>query len=80
MFVLHSGGRTGASTRDYFAFEKFAADKAVFVYPDGEGGNWDLDTPAALQLENEGAAEVFLSGEFMEGIGAFFERRPAKWS
>lgn len=47
VFVLHSGGRTGASTRDYFAFEKFAADKAVFVYPDGEGGNWDLDTPAA---------------------------------
>ncbi len=47
VFVLHSGGRTGASTRDYFLFESFAAEKAVFVYPDGEGGNWDLDTPAA---------------------------------
>ena len=47
VFVLHSGGRTGASTRDYFKFESFAADKAVFVYPDGEGGNWDLDSPTA---------------------------------
>lgn len=47
VFNFHSGGRTGASARDYFAFERFAGDKAVFVYPDGEKGNWDLDTTAA---------------------------------
>lgn len=47
VFNFHSGGRTGAGARDYFAFEGFAADKAVFVYPDGEKGNWDLDTEAA---------------------------------
>jgi polyhydroxybutyrate depolymerase len=47
VFNFHSGGRTGASARDYFAFEAFAGDKAIFVYPDGEKGNWDLDTTAA---------------------------------
>ena len=47
VFNFHSGGRNGAGARDYFAFEKLAGDKAVFVYPDGEKGNWDLDTPAA---------------------------------
>ena len=47
VFNFHSGGRTGASARDYFAFESFAGDKAIFVYPDGEKGNWDLDTTAA---------------------------------
>lgn len=47
VFNFHSGGRTGASARDYFGFEGIAGDKAVFVYPDGEQGNWELDAPAA---------------------------------
>lgn len=51
VFNFHSGGRTGASARDYFAFESFAGDKAVFVYPDGVKGNWDLDTTAAQNAD-----------------------------
>lgn len=47
VFVFHSGGRTGASTRDYFGFGAFAESEAVFLYPDGRGGEWDLESPAA---------------------------------
>ncbi len=42
--VLHSGGRTGASTRPYFDLEKYSGDSAIFLYPDGLDKNWDLDT------------------------------------
>jgi len=47
VFNFHSGGRNGAGARDYFGFEGFAGAEAVFVYPDGLEGNWELDTPAA---------------------------------
>ena len=46
VFALHGSGGNGSGTRDYFGFEAFAADKAVFVYPDGENGSWELDAPA----------------------------------
>lgn len=46
VFVFHSGGGTGAKARDYFEFQTIAEDKAIFVYPDGKRGEWDLDTPA----------------------------------
>lgn len=46
VFVFHSGGGTGARTVDYFGFANIAADKAVFLYPDGLSGEWDLDSPA----------------------------------
>lgn len=46
VFVFHSGGGTGAKARDYFKFQNIAEDKAIFVYPDGKRGEWDLDTPA----------------------------------
>jgi polyhydroxybutyrate depolymerase len=45
VFVFHSGGGTGAKARDYFKFQNIAEDKAIFVYPDGKRGEWDLDTP-----------------------------------
>lgn len=47
VFVFHSGGRTGASARDYFGFAAFAEADGIFVYPDGLSNEWDLDTPAA---------------------------------
>lgn len=46
VFVFHSGGGTGTRARDYFGFANIAEDKAIFVYPDGRSGNWDLETPA----------------------------------
>ena len=42
----HSGGRTGASARPYFDLESRAGGAAIFVYPDGLRGNWDIATPA----------------------------------
>ncbi len=45
VFGLHSGGRNGASARPYLDLESRAQDTAVFVYPDGLRGNWDLETP-----------------------------------
>ncbi len=51
VFVFHSGGRTGASARDYFGFAGIAEDKAVFVYPDGIEGEWDLDSPAGKNAD-----------------------------
>ena len=47
VFVFHSGGGTGAKARDYFGFGAFAENEAVFVYPDGTNGEWDLESPAA---------------------------------
>jgi len=47
VFALHGSGGNGPGTRDYFGFESFAGDKAVFVYPSGENGSWELDTPAS---------------------------------
>ncbi len=47
VFVFHSGGRSGASARDYFALAGIAESEAVVVYPDGLSGEWDLESPAA---------------------------------
>ena len=46
VFVLHGGGGTAAGARAQTDLEKVAAGRALFVYPDGTSGNWDLDTPA----------------------------------
>lgn len=45
VFVFHSGGGTGERARSYFDFESFAGDEAIFVYPDGNHGEWNLDAP-----------------------------------
>lgn len=47
VFVLHSGGGTGARTRSYFDFSSFAGSDAIFLYPDGRRGSWDLDSETA---------------------------------
>src|SRR5262249_32275710 len=45
VFVFHGSNGTSQSARATFGFENIAGDKAVFVYPQGEG-DWDLDDPA----------------------------------
>jgi polyhydroxybutyrate depolymerase len=47
VFGFHSGGRTGASARPYFDLEGRSGGAAIFVYPDGVRGNWDLNTAYA---------------------------------
>lgn len=47
VFVLHGGGGTSAGARTQTDLEKVSGGKALFVYPDAIGGNWDLDAPAA---------------------------------
>ena len=44
VFVFHGGGGTGKNERQYFGLEEIAAGNAIFAYPDGKGGDWDLDT------------------------------------
>lgn len=52
VFVLHSGGGTGASARSYFAFDQLGVEeKAVIVYPDAVSKNWDLDSPSATNRD-----------------------------
>jgi enoyl-CoA hydratase/carnithine racemase len=38
-----------------------------------------LPLEEALEVETDGAAEVFLSRDFFEGVQAFFEKRPPRW-
>ncbi len=45
--VLHGGGGSGIAARTQTDLEKVAAGQAVFAYPEGVGGNWDLDAPAS---------------------------------
>jgi polyhydroxybutyrate depolymerase len=47
VFVLHGGGGNGTGARTQTDLEKVAGGRAIFVYPEGVGGNWNLDAPAA---------------------------------
>jgi polyhydroxybutyrate depolymerase len=47
VYVLHGHGGNGAQARSALDLEGVAAGHAFFLYPDGIGGGWDLDTPAA---------------------------------
>jgi polyhydroxybutyrate depolymerase len=42
--VFHGSGGTAENARNTFSFENISADGAVFVYPNGQGNQWDLDT------------------------------------
>ncbi len=47
VFVFHGGGGNSAGARAQTDLEKQAGGRAIFVYPDGTGGAWDLDAPTA---------------------------------
>jgi polyhydroxybutyrate depolymerase len=42
VFAYHGSGGNGSGLRGYFGLEAASAGKAIFVYPDGVGGIWDL--------------------------------------
>jgi polyhydroxybutyrate depolymerase len=44
IYVLHGHGGTGVQARSSFDLEGPSGGKALFLYPDGIGGGWDLDT------------------------------------
>jgi polyhydroxybutyrate depolymerase len=41
--VLHGGGGNAAGARNQTDLEKVAQGRAIFVYPDAVGGNWNLE-------------------------------------
>lgn len=47
VYVLHGHGGSGAQVRGAFDLEQAANGRAIFVYPDGLNGGWDLDSPAS---------------------------------
>jgi polyhydroxybutyrate depolymerase len=42
VFVFHGAGGTGENIHGWFKLEQAASGAALFVYPDGLGGIWDL--------------------------------------
>jgi polyhydroxybutyrate depolymerase len=51
VFVLHGHGGSGAQARASFDLEAASGGKGIFVYPDGIGGGWDLDSPASKNAD-----------------------------
>jgi polyhydroxybutyrate depolymerase len=47
VFVFHGGGGNAAGARTQTDLEKIAGGRAIFAYPHGTGGNWNLDAPTA---------------------------------
>jgi polyhydroxybutyrate depolymerase len=45
VFVFHGSGGNAEGMRDEFGWSAIAEDKAIVVYPDGNDGRWDLDSP-----------------------------------
>ncbi len=46
VFVFHGGGGSSEGARHQFDFSSVAGDDAIFVYPNGRHGSWDLESPA----------------------------------
>lgn len=47
IYVLHGHGGSGAQARASIDLERPSNGKAIFVYPDGLNGGWDLDSAAS---------------------------------
>lgn len=47
VYVLHGHGGSGAQARSALDLEGPANGRAIFVYPEGLRGGWDLDSPAS---------------------------------
>jgi len=47
VIVLHGGGGGAAGARTQTDLEKVAGGRALFVYPEGTGGTWNLDAPTS---------------------------------
>lgn len=51
IYVLHGDGGSGKQVRAQFDIEGAAGGKALFLYPDGAGAAWDLDSPASKNAD-----------------------------
>jgi polyhydroxybutyrate depolymerase len=51
VYVLHGHGGSGARARAALDLEGASGGRAIFVYPDGLGGGWDLDSPASKNAD-----------------------------
>lgn len=51
VYVLHGHGGSGAQARTTLDLESVAGGRAIFVYPDGLSGGWDLDSPASKNAD-----------------------------
>lgn len=49
VFVFHGDGGTGSGMRNSFKIEAESAGGAIFVYPDGPGKTWSIDSAASIQ-------------------------------
>lgn len=54
VFAFHGAGGNGSGLRGYFGLEAASMGQAIFVYPDGVGGIWDLgnDGPDAKLFDS----------------------------
>jgi polyhydroxybutyrate depolymerase len=48
VFAFHGDGGTGAGLRAAFKLEAASGGQAIFVYPDGTGATWHIDTLAEM--------------------------------
>jgi len=48
VFAFHGDGGTGAGIRGSFHLETTSGGEAIFVYPDGTGKTWHIDTLAEM--------------------------------
>lgn len=55
VYVLHGHGGNGAKARAAIDLENAAGGHAIFLYPNGRNGGWDLDSPAS----NNGDVALF---------------------
>jgi len=51
IYVLHGHGGSGAQARASFDLERLANGRAIFLYPEGVHGGWDLDSPASKNAD-----------------------------
>lgn len=51
VYVLHGHGGSGAQARRALDLESAAGGEALFVYPDGAHGGWDLDSAASKNAD-----------------------------
>lgn len=51
VFVFHGSGGTGADIRKAYPLEGAADGKAIFVYPDGSNGEWNIESKADKNID-----------------------------
>lgn len=58
VYVLHGSGANGAKMAQYIEMQKYSQGKAIVVFPDAAGGNWDLSGTSDLEFFDSMSAAV----------------------